>query len=600
MNLNHKSYRSLLYSLICIIATSVQLQAQSTTIPIGSDQEYWVDRMCMDHGTPPFFHRNIKPYSRKDIIDLLIFWESKKLLKPSDAPFVEYMKNDNNEWVWKLDQNLPPEASEKKYIDTTGTHYYLENGDSGSRSALHYTYSEKPILKYFYQSPAHLVEVNHKDFYLRVNPVLNVQAGRELNQSENILSNQRGVDFRMGIDDKIYIQSSILENQQSFPSFFRDKIEKHRSLPGAGFYKYLNTSSIYKPLGYDYFKANAQFGVQVSKHVHVQLGHGTNFIGDGMRSLFLSDYAQEYFFLKLNTRIWKLHYQNIFAELSASTQTNSVIGNELLPKKYMAAHTLQMQLLPRLNIGLFETVIFHRKDHFEFQYLNPVILYRSVEGSIGSPDNVMLGINSRWDIHHDLSIYGQLLIDEFVSKEAFNPKRGWWGNKFGGQLGIKYINALGIDHLDLQGEYNSVRPYTYSHFDSTANYTHQLTPLAHPLGANFKEWLLRARYAPTTRWQASAYLLASKQGDDPDPTKNFGGDLTKPYTTRASDYGNTTTQGELKSIYNLGLTLSYQVFHNYYLDLHTFYRKDIKHPEEVTKYIGGGLRVNFWRRDLVE
>lgn len=295
MNLNHKSYRSLLYSLICIIATSVQLQAQSTTIPIGSDQEYWVDRMCMDHGTPPFFHRNIKPYSRKDIIDLLIFWESKKLLKPSDAPFVEYMKNDNNEWVWKLDQNLPPEASEKKYIDTTGTHYYLENSDSGSRSALHYTYSEKPILKYFYQSPAHLVEVNHKDFYLRVNPVINVQAGRELNQSENILSNQRGVDFRMGIDDKIYIQSSILENQQSFPSFFRDKIEKHRSLPGAGFYKYLNTSSIYKPLGYDYFKANAQFGVQVSKHVHVQLGHGTNFIGDGMRSLFLSDYAQEYF-----------------------------------------------------------------------------------------------------------------------------------------------------------------------------------------------------------------------------------------------------------------------------------------------------------------
>ncbi|MBK6476706.1 MAG: hypothetical protein IPF93_00075 [Saprospiraceae bacterium] len=53
-----------------------------------------------------------------------------------------------------------------------------------------------------------------------------------------------------------------------------------------------------------------------------------------------------------------------------------------------------------------------------------------------------------------------------------------------------------------------------------------MTPLAHPLGANFKEWLLRARYAPTTRWQASAYLLASKQGDDPDPTKNFGGDQT--------------------------------------------------------------------------
>jgi hypothetical protein len=46
-----------------------------------------------------------------------------------------------------------------------------------------------------------------------------------------------------------------------------------------------------------------------------------------------------------------------------------------------------------LNIGLFEGVIFGRKDHFEFQYLNPIIFYRHIEGAIGSPDNALAGLD---------------------------------------------------------------------------------------------------------------------------------------------------------------------------------------------------------------
>jgi len=41
--------------------------------------------------------------------------------------------------------------------------------------------------------------------------------------------------------------------------------------------------------------------------------------------------------------------------------------------------------------------------------------------------------------------------------------------KVGAQAGLKYINAFGLDHLDLQAEYNSIRPYTYSFRDSSAS-----------------------------------------------------------------------------------------------------------------------------------
>ena len=585
----HKNYWSLKHKQIMLKKASVFLMfyvialssvdAQSTLIPIGSDQEYIIDRMCIQYGTPDFFHRNIKPYHRNEIIRVLFYWDSTGVLKDDDRDQVKYLCNENNEW---LEPNIA--GSDSLHDSRTRESFLL------------YQKTKQPLLKYFYPTPANLIEVNDKDFFLRLNPVINVQGGRDLSSNENIISNQRGVDFRMGIDDRIYAQSTIIDNQFSVPAFYRNKISRHQAVPGAGLFKTLTNSALYKPQGYDYFISNAQFGIKVSRHFHIQLGHGSNFIGDGIRSLFLSDYAQEYFYLKLNTNIWKLQYQNIFAELSANT-FNSTNGNVLLPKKYIASHTLQFQMLPRWHVGLFETVIFARNDHFEFQYLNPVIIYRSVEGSIGSPDNVMLGINTSLDLHHSISVYGQILIDEFVRKEVF-ANTGWWGNKFGGQLGIKYINAFGIRRLDLQAEYNSVRPYTYSHFDSTANYTHQLTPLAHPLGANFKELILKARYQPSFKWNISPYLMTYNFGDDPNATSNFGGDITKSYNSRHADYGNYTTQGVLKKIVHLGVTVSYQVFHNYYLDFNTYYRKDLNHPDDVTKYIGGGIRVNYWRKDL--
>lgn len=330
----------------------------------------------------------------------------------------------------------------------------------------------------------------------------------------------------------------------------------------------------------------------------MQIGHATNFIGDGIRSLLLSDYAQEYFFLKLNTHIWKLDYQNTFAELSATTFAQAGSGTDLLTKKYMASHTLQVHLFPKLTVGIFETVLFHRKDHFEFQYLNPVILYRSVEGAIGSPDNVMLGINGSMDIKNRIQLYGQVIIDEFIFKEVLHPSRGNWANKLGGQIGAKYFNAFGVNRLDLQAEFNTVRPYTYSHFDSIANYTHQLTPLAHPLGANFKELILKAKYQPSFKWTFNGYILLYKVGEDPTASVNYGSDINKSYLTRIADYGINTLQGKVKSIHHIGGTISYQPFHNYYLDLNAYYRVNGNDKTEVTKYIGCGIRVNFWRKDL--
>ena len=165
-------------------------------------------------------------------------------------------------------------------------------------------------------------------------------------------------------------------------------------------------------------------------------------------------------------------------------------------------HHLSMNVTKWLNLGVFESVIFGRKNHFDFQYLNPIIFLRHIEGAIGSQDNALVGGDFKANIAHHFQVYGQLLIDEFVISKL-KENKGWWGNKFGTQIGVKYIDVLGVPNLDVQLEANRVRPYTYSHNDSISNYTHYNQPLAHPLGANFEEFVGILKYQPAPK----VYLL---------------------------------------------------------------------------------------------
>ena len=77
----------------------------------------------------------------------------------------------------------------------------------------------------------------------------------------------------------------------------------------------------------------------------------------------------------------------------------------LLRKKYAAMHHLDVNVTKWLNIGLFEGVIFGRKDHFEFGYLNPIIFYRSIEQQNGSYDNSVAGIDFKANMLQTSSSY---------------------------------------------------------------------------------------------------------------------------------------------------------------------------------------------------
>ncbi|MBC7868025.1 MAG: hypothetical protein H7X88_10885, partial [Gloeobacteraceae cyanobacterium ES-bin-316] len=499
--------------------------AQSTYLNQGAKEYHFIDRLEIKQQTNTNLNfSTLKPYSRKAIIEEAEFLDSARMGYKDSTGLDMY-----RDWT---DLNL-------SNVDEYNLRSLMMNNSEWVKGNTDDFVSKKPIFKSFYKTKANFFEVNNKDFFLAVNPILQIHQAVEPGYDEGIFLNTRGITVRGLINKKVGFSSFITENQERGPQFFQQRVNQFKAVPGVGFYK------TFKTTGVDYFDARGYFTFNAAKFIDFQFGYDKNFIGNGYRSLLLSDWGNSYLFAKINTKIWKINYQNIFMELIPQFKKS---GDNLLPRKYAAMHHLSMNVTKWLNLGLFEGVIFGRQDHFDFQYLNPIIFYRHIEGTIGSPDNAVAGFDFKANVAHRLQFYGQFLLDEFILKEAKdNPTS--WVNKFGIQAGVKYIDAFGVNNLDLQFETNRVRPFTYSHNDTIANYTHYNQPLAHPLGANFQEFIGIVNYQPAPRWHIYGRAIYFKQGLDSNGI-NFGANIFRDYTTRSSNDGFEVAGGRQATCFN--------------------------------------------------
>ncbi|WP_236614053.1 hypothetical protein [Nafulsella turpanensis] len=540
------------------------LLAQSVWAPQDPGYYHLLDRYELRQGSfSSTFFTSFKPIGRQAIAR---FAEEQLAsadydLSRADRFNLQYLLNDNWEWT---------EAAEV---------------------------AQKPLLKYFYRASPDFLHVEKEDFQLHVNPVLHLMAGIESESEVRPYLNTRGVELSATIDDRVGIYTFLAENQAVFPVYVRENIRERRAVPGEAFWKN------FKENGVDFFSARAYVSVRATEHIGVQFGQDRFFIGNGVRSLVLSDYGNSYPFLKVQTKVWRFNYTNLFAQLrgDAPASTGGSL-NQGAPKKFMALHHLSFNITDDFNIGLFEAIISgdSTSNGIELEYLNPVIFYRAVEQYGGSEDNALLGMDAKWNFLRHFQLYGQLVLDEFLLS-AYRQNNGWWGNKWALQLGGKYVDVLGLPNLDLQLEWNRVRPFTYAHKTDYTNYTHYSQPLAHPLGANFDEKLAILRYQPAGRWLMTGRLMQADYGRDPAGV-NFGGNIFKSYITREQDTGNTIGQGIATKVQRADFVLSYMPAHRLFLELHqTFRQQESALPEEgsSSSITMLGLRWNIAPRDYL-
>jgi hypothetical protein len=550
--------------------------SQATYLQQGAKEYNFINRLEIKQQTNTDLNfSTLKPFNRKHIVRQAEFLDSARM-GYKDSMGVDKYK----EWT---DLDLSG-------VDEYNLQSLLMNSAEWVTTPRDGFLSKKPILKHFYKTKANMFEVNNKNLFLAINPMLQVQQAIEPGYDQSIFINTRGISARGLIAKKIGFSTFVTDNQERGPLFYQRYVDTNRAVPGVGFYKPFKKNAL------DYLDARGSVTFNASKFVDIQFGFDKNFIGNGYRSLFLSDWGNSYTFLKLNTKVWKFNYQNLFMELMPQFRKN---GDSLLDRKYAAMHHLSINVTKWLNIGLFEGVVFGRKNRFDFSYLNPVILYRHIEGQNGSPDNALLGLDFKANVAHRMQLYGQLMLDEFAIDDVRKLPTSW-RNKFGIQLGAKYVDAFGIKNLDLQAEVNRVRPFTYSHRDTVGNYTHYNQPLAHPLGANFQELVAVANYQPFPKLNINARLIYYQQGLD-SAGVNYGANVFRDYDTRdlnSNDFF--LLKGQKATALNALLNISYELRENIFLD-GTLQSRNYKIAglggQSNTTLFTAGVRINMFRRN---
>jgi hypothetical protein len=571
------SIRQFVILLVILVLGSSFTKAQSTYLPINSFTNYYIDRLDIG-GDSNNFTTSLKPYSRIEV-------GSSKL----------YSDMVRGGYIWAKDHY--PNRFNYFMLDNLYFKYWKDTTQTFELPVGNKNKAWKSFKKRIYHEEAALFSARNKDFLLIINPVLGFSGGKDFSNSSSTFQNTRGIEVRGMIDQKVGFYSYLTENQFRFPNYYNQIIDSTGVIPGNGFHKPFGSNA------HDFFMARGYITVSPTKHIGMQFGHDRNFIGNGYRSLILSNFSNPYLFLKINTKIWRFNYQNLFTQLT-DFKSQSASGEGVKPK-YFVNHYLGIKLFKTLNIGFFESVVYDRSDSihkgsFDINYLNPVIFYRAIEHNLNSSDNVIVGMDWKWNFKKRFSFYGQFVLDEFIKNEMIK-RTGSWVNKFGVQTGLKYINAFTINGLDLQVEYNLVRPYTYTHFKQSQNYVNYNQALSHPFGANFKEGIFIAKYQPFYKlFIETGFIYVMKGLDSNSSTKHFGGNILTTYENRPNEKGLKIGQG-VKTNYSIFFfNASYMLYHNLWIDARANIRavkSDLAKYQGNTNWFQLGLRMNLDMRN---
>lgn len=430
------------------------------------------------------------------------------------------------------------------------------------------------------------------DFWCAVDPILDLEGGHDFNVDSLHLKywNTRGIRVQARFMNKVGFVTTFYENQAMVPDYQTDLFDAHGEfqLNGTGTaYKQVNAvvpgyarTKSFKKTGYDFAFAEGYLSIEPNRYFNLQFGNGNHFIGNGYRSLLLSDNSTNAPFLKMETNFWKnrIQYQVIYSVLTNLYRLPYYTTPEATYERKLGSfHYLDVALTRNITLGIFEGAVWKRTDSLgthkpDVLFANPLILANSlIKGSSANGYNAILGVNLNAHFLKN-AVYGQLVLDE--------------GRISAWQAGIKTYDFL-LPKLDLQAEYNHANQNTYLSAEKRYNYSHYNLPLAHPLSAGFDELVFRISYQHKRWFFQNHTTYAAHSTND---TLNLGTDILAGSSTIALQFFDRT-----KTFYNQ-VEMGYRFNKRYNLQacIGFIYRTDNQPVNEsVTQYVYLGIRTRL-------
>jgi len=446
----------------------------------------------------------------------------------------------------------------------------------------------------------HLIDIKDKDYTFYADYLIDNTAGKDFKDKShtpgffqpigigpktNLGQNTRGFQAGGTLGTKISFYTSGYENQAAFASYYNDYVNTTGIVPGQAYDR-----SFGKPEK-DYSYVTALISYTPTKYLNFTLGQDKTFIGDGYRSLLLSDYAAPYPLFRVTANIGPVQYMMMWTYMQdiKAPKFDTYGSNR---RKYALFHYLDWNVTNSLSLGFFNSVMSPEADDqgnrhgFDVNFINP-LFFTGGSGSKAEPDNVLYGFTGKYKVFDKSAIYGQVVLDRVkpVTGAAISTK--------GFQAGIRGGDVGGVKNLSYLLEFNTVQPYTYADAHPLNSYTFYGEPLGNPLGANFREFVGLLNYT-MGRFDFQGQMNYAKYGLDP-TGQNNGKNVNQPYTA-ATAPGKTVGQGITTDLYYAEGTVSFLVNPKYNLrfELSGLYRSEKNTvADKKNAIISFGIRTTF-------
>ncbi len=350
----------------------------------------------------------------------------------------------------------------------------------------------------------HFLLVDSSTYTLIIDPAVHFSIGKQTGYAPTLSENTRGIRISGDLHKKLFFSSELYETQRVFPSYLEAFADSFEVAPG------LMRAKEFKEYGRDYATVYGTLVWMPVSSFQLWFARDKLHFGHGHRSMLLSENAPASTFVRtsINRKKWSYHFilaslQNVSLQNIIDVPQSSMGGYQ---NKYANFSIISFNPIEQLEISLFESMIWapHNQTYnsLQWKHFNPVPFSRTAYYGMDNKNNTMAGLQLSMKLPYNLLIYGQYAIDETGNLD-----------KAAMQAGLGFEKKSGCRFIKTNIEYNSAGAYTFTHTDPLQSYSHYHHSLAHPLGANFREILLKTSVTDQ-RWAAYAMFSFVQGGVD--------------------------------------------------------------------------------------
>lgn len=290
------------------------------------------------------------------------------------------------------------------------------------------------------------------------------------------------------------------------------------------------------------------------KQLNIFVGRFKSFWGIKKSLLLSESNALDGFQYTFTYKRFALTYRLAKLDQLETDLTTSIFNN-----RYFAGHRLDIRLHKKLNVGLFESIIFGGIGRtVEMNYLNPLLSYHVEQLNNNINDNSFLGVDFRYYPIKNFKLYGQLLIDDYqIEKKSQGDQEP---NQYGAIIG-GYISDI-VQSYDLRMEYIKITNRTYNQAYERNRYIFENRSLGYFDTNDFDKLKLTLSKWITPLRSIALHYSYKRKGEG-----NITDEWSEPWLEQNNDYSEPFPFGVVEKTNRISGQFKGFLLKNFYLDV---------------------------------